>query len=185
MTLLLVCDLEATCCNNNEFPREESEIIEIGAVIMDFRGEILGEYQTFIRPEKHPILTDFCKELTTIRQEDVDSAQFYRDRMADFSKWIDKVTAGEHFIFCSWGDFDKNIISRQSKELKTYGHHIVRHHVNLKKKFGAENKLKRDPGVGKALRIKNMEFEGTQHRALDDAKNTARLALTLNWDGYK
>ncbi len=31
----LVIDLEATCCNDGQFPREEMEIIEIGAVIAD------------------------------------------------------------------------------------------------------------------------------------------------------
>lgn len=185
MTLLLVTDLEATCTDKNEFPREESEIIEIGAVMIDFNGNILDEFQTFIRPEKHPILTDFCKELTTIQQHQVDQAQVYADAMTEFQRWVDKVSAREKYIFCSWGDFDKNIINRQSTELDTYGRTIVENHINLKKLFGKQNKLKRDPGVFKALQYKNMKFKGTQHRALDDAKNIARLAMTLNLDGYK
>ena len=70
----LVVDLEATCCNRNSFPRTEMEIIEIGAVMTDSQFEVIDEFQSFIKPVRHPELTDFCKELTTISQQEVDSA---------------------------------------------------------------------------------------------------------------
>ena len=61
----LVIDLEATCDEGNAIPREETEIIEIGAVLVN--GSSLApvaEHQTFIRPLRHPKLTPFCTELT-------------------------------------------------------------------------------------------------------------------------
>jgi hypothetical protein len=71
----LVIDLEATCDAERPMPRNETEIIEIGALLCD--GQTLcpeAEFQTFVRPVRHPRLTPFCVELTTIRQSDVDGA---------------------------------------------------------------------------------------------------------------
>ena len=51
------------------------EIIEIGAVMVDRETlSIVDEFQTFIKPIRHPILTDFCKQLTSITQSQVDTA---------------------------------------------------------------------------------------------------------------
>ena len=51
------------------------ETIEIGAVLVDnVRVEVVDELDLFVRPVRHPALSDFCKDLTSIRQEDVDAA---------------------------------------------------------------------------------------------------------------
>jgi len=66
----LIVDLEATCCNDASFPKDEMEIIEIGAVMtLAETLENISEFQTFIRPVRHPQLTAFCKELTSISQK--------------------------------------------------------------------------------------------------------------------
>jgi 3'-5' exoribonuclease 1 len=45
------------------------ETIEIGAVMDDREGiSIVHEFQTFIKPHRHSILTDFYKQLTSIAQ---------------------------------------------------------------------------------------------------------------------
>ena len=84
MTFAIVVDVEATCTDKNEFPREEMEIIEIGAVCLDSDNNVRDTFQTFIRPLKHPQLTEFCKELTTIKQTDVDLAYTFNTAMPQF-----------------------------------------------------------------------------------------------------
>ena len=72
MTYIIV-DFEATCCDSGTVPRNETEIIEIGAVALDGQGPgIRDEYQSFIKPVRHQTLTGFCKQLTSITQEMVD-----------------------------------------------------------------------------------------------------------------
>src|SRR5204863_480349 len=72
ITRYLVVDLEATCDDHHALPREDSEIIEIGAVLVDGATlEPQGEFQSFVRPVVHPRLTPFCTQLTTITQADV------------------------------------------------------------------------------------------------------------------
>ncbi|MEN9576703.1 MAG: hypothetical protein RL514_4558 [Verrucomicrobiota bacterium] len=51
------------------------EIIEIGAVAVRAEdGVPLAEFQSFVRPVRHPRLTPFCTQLTSIQQTDVDGA---------------------------------------------------------------------------------------------------------------
>src|SRR5690606_20200970 len=70
----LVIDLEATCDNAGAVPKREMEIIEIGAVLVDRTSfEPIAEFQTFVRPVRHPKLTRFCQELTSITQAQVDA----------------------------------------------------------------------------------------------------------------
>ena len=71
-TYYIVLDLEATCCDDDSIPREETEIIEIGAVLVDAATLTPGlEFQTFVKPLRHRVLTPFCTKLTTITQADV------------------------------------------------------------------------------------------------------------------
>lgn len=66
---LIVLDLEATCDIDGRLPANEMEIIEIGAVILDARYQIVSEFQQFVKPIKHPVLSDFCRSLTHIRTQ--------------------------------------------------------------------------------------------------------------------
>jgi inhibitor of KinA sporulation pathway (predicted exonuclease) len=47
----VIVDVEATCCNQNFFPRDEMEIIEIGSVAINSETfDLDDEYDCFIRP---------------------------------------------------------------------------------------------------------------------------------------
>jgi inhibitor of KinA sporulation pathway (predicted exonuclease) len=85
---LYCVDLEATCdeFGVHESPRslvvvpDQMETIEIGLVVIDLETlEIVDEFQRFVRPQINPTLTDFCKQLTSIQQADVDSAGTYME----------------------------------------------------------------------------------------------------------
>jgi 3'-5' exoribonuclease 1 len=73
---LVVVDLEATCWPPADpRGREDMEIIEIGALLVETPSlEPVDEFDSFVRPLRHPTLSDFCKELTSIDQEDIDQA---------------------------------------------------------------------------------------------------------------
>ncbi|MCX2901092.1 3'-5' exonuclease [Pseudomonas mandelii] len=54
---------------------EQTETIEIGLVVIDLKSlGIVDEFQRFVHPQINPILTYFCKKLTSIQQADVDNA---------------------------------------------------------------------------------------------------------------
>ena len=177
----LVVDLEATCCANNEFPRYEMEIIEIGAVLLDSENKTVSTFQTFVKPTVHPLLTDFCKELSTITQDQVDTAPSFNIAMTSFLNWLHEYVIA-FYDFYSWGDFDKNIIVRQAKQLNYKNPKLdmlLSNHFNLKQIFADRNGVK-PMGVSSALKFKGLKFENQQHRAIYDAINIAKLIDCTN-----
>ena len=168
----IIVDVEATCCDDGSFPREEMEIIEIGAVAFQVAtGEITGEYQSFIRPVRNPQLTTFCRELTGICQKDVDVADDFPAVMVPFSKWLSQF---EEYDFCSWGFYDRSQFE-QDCAFHSVTYPFTGPHRNLKLEFSEALGVKKRFGVGRALRKLGLEFEGTPHRGLDDARNIARI----------
>lgn len=168
----LVIDLEATCCNDGQFAREEMEIIEIGAVIVDEKSlDPIDEFQTFVRPVRHPMLTTFCRELTGIGQQDIESAVGFAEAMSRLTDWM----AGfRDAVFCSWGEYDR----RQFERDCTF-HNVAwpfgNRHVNLKNRYSDRYGLKRGQGFGEALKKHGLTFEGRPHRGIDDARNIVRM----------
>ena len=168
----VIVDLEATCCNRDSFPREEMEIIEIGAVrVSSITGEIDSEFGAFVRPVRNPLLTDFCRELTSISQGEVQGADDFPTVLRRFSSWM-----AEHpdYDFCSWGDYDKKQFVRDC-QFHDVPYPFSGDHRNLKAEFSSLTGSKKRFGLGGALRKLGLEFEGTAHRGIDDARNIARV----------
>ncbi|MCW1886649.1 exonuclease domain-containing protein [Luteolibacter flavescens] len=169
---LAIVDFEATCCDRLSFPRHEMEIIEIGAVAVDAAsGDVVSEFGTFIRPVRHPQLTDFCKDLTTITQGDVDMAPAFPDALAAFAAWIARSGLP---VFCSWGDYDRKQLA-QDCDHHGLPYPFLNGHRNLKAEFSTAIGSQKRFGLGQALGRLRLEFSGTPHRGIDDARNIARV----------
>jgi len=168
----LIVDLEATCCNKNTITRNQMEIIEIGAVMLDSETLLkVDEFTIFIKPIRHPILTDFCKDLTSITQKDIDTSLKFPESIKIFKKWLYQY---DNFLFCSWGDYDKKQLDQDCK------HHYVPNpigaeHINIKKLFSKSQNLKKKYGMAGALKLSKIKLEGFHHRGIDDARNMANL----------
>lgn len=165
----VVVDLEATCDEHHAIPREETEIIEIGAVLVDGPSlRPVAELQTFVRPTLHTRLTAFCTKLTTITQADVDHAPLFPDAAARLAAF------GANALFCSWGKYDKTQLARDA------GRHGIPSplgpdHMNIKEEFTRARSLGRGIGIDAALANVGLTLLGTHHRGIDDARNIARL----------
>lgn len=165
----LVLDLEATCCDRRSIPRAQTEIIEIGAVLVEPVGlTIEAEFQTFVKPVLHPVLTPFCTELTSIEQAHVENAPSFRQAIRSLGRFV----RGRNVLFGSWGDYDRNQLRREG-ERNRVGIPLP-DHINLKARF-AELEGRKKRGLGGAIARAGLTFDGTAHRGIDDARNIARL----------
>ena len=168
----LVVDVEATCADDGSIPPEEMETIEIGAVMLDGESrEAVSEFQTFVKPARHPTLTRFCTELTSIQQSDVDAAPGFPAAAEAFAAWL---TQYQPLVFCSWGAWDEKQL-RKDAAVHDIPWFIPGPHVNLKAEFPKRAGGKKRVGVSRALIQVGLEFQGTAHRGIDDARNIARL----------
>jgi inhibitor of KinA sporulation pathway (predicted exonuclease) len=171
----LVIDLEATCDDGERMPREETEIIEIGAVLCEQESlKNVAEFQTFVRPLRHPKLTPFCTRLTTITQEQVAAAPTFSVAVQRLGAWLRDKGAMGQVVFCSWGDYDKNQLAREERR-NGIRLPLGTEHMNLKESFRRRSGDDKKLGTGQALVRVALRFEGTAHRGIDDARNIARL----------
>ncbi len=168
----MIVDLEATCCDKGSIPKEEMEIIEIGAVMVDLKSlRILEDFQRFIKPCIHTQLTEFCTQLTSIKQEDVDKAMPYPQAIQEFRQWMQKY---HDFAFCSWGSYDRSQFEKDSA-LHKLPYPISASHFNIKTLFSEKLKLKKRYGMKEALNLAGLKLEGIHHRGIDDARNMVQL----------
>ena len=181
MKKLLIIDLESTCHERGHEPPEFfSEIIEIGAVLLDIPSRNLDwQWQCLVKPVLFPNLSEFCVRLTTIRQAEIDAGLSLADGLSQLSERI----AAEDYRFASWGNYDRNQFQRNCR------HFAIQYpfgpwHLNLKAAF-ADWVREKPMGMASALAHLKIPLLGTHHRGLDDARNIARIAswmLEQGWD---
>lgn len=166
----LVIDLEATCWKGAA--PAQNETIEIGAVVFDATQGIIDEFQSFVRPKLQPQLSDFCKTLTGIKQQQVDSAPRFPDAFNEFTEWADAYPLA---VFASWGAYDRKQLLTDCLLHKMQPWDRLDPHLNLKRAFSTLMDCSLAPELQHALELSKLAQEGTLHRGLDDAKNIARI----------
>jgi inhibitor of KinA sporulation pathway (predicted exonuclease) len=168
----LVVDLEATTSDDGSLPPDEMETIEIGAVLVDARTlEPVDEFQSFVRPIRHPVLNPFTVKLTGIEQRMVTDAPLFPEAFAALrAKLIDH---RHPLVFASWGRYDAIQFARDCAL-----HSIVNNlpeHRNLKTSFSDRQGLRKTLGMAGALKRCGLPLVGAHHRGIDDARNIARM----------
>jgi len=174
LSTYIIIDFEATCTNAEEFDRDEMEIIEFGVAAVDATTLLpVAEFSSFVRPVRNPKLTEFCRQLTTITQDDVDNAEEFSVVLDNFSDWL---SAFEQPLFCSWGKYDFNQLHRDCEYHGVDYPFASNDHVNLKQRFVKSRPIKmRQVGLARAMKIAGIPLAGTLHRGIDDARNMAKL----------
>jgi len=169
----IVLDLEATCWQGNDMNRRQ-EIIELAAFSVNGYREWNDRFQSFIKPKDHPRLSAYCMELTGITQDQVNKARKFERVFNDFQEWMESHDHPQ--LLCTWGAKDMVII-RDECQAHDFDCSFLPKAINLKAQYAVMHQLGREVGLIKALEYSDIEFEGSHHRAIDDAYNTARLFL--------
>jgi inhibitor of KinA sporulation pathway (predicted exonuclease) len=183
----IIYDLEFTVSRN---ARYSSEIIDIGAVKV-LQGDdglyVADTFHSFVRPSNRPVLSTDTVQFTGITQRDIDAAPLFPEAVKHFIAWLGTDTP---YFLCAWGPDDRQKLVSHCRT-----HHVDLgwiHNTNdiqkqISRILGPNGKY-RQLSLSQALELCNIDFDGQQHRALDDAVNTAqvfmrhfdRLVLTNN-----
>ena len=170
----IIYDLEATCWRSPK-PRQV-EIIEIGAVRVNEDLEIVNEFSEFVRPILHPQIDRFCTKLTSITQDDIEDADNFDVVINKFEDWMGY--SSTRTALFSWGEFDHRQFVLDARlhnlefEWLKYWACLQRHYSKYK---GSKNQI----GLKNALSLEGLDFNGTQHRAIADARNMAELFIKI------
>lgn len=168
----IIYDVEATCWQGHH--NRQQEIIEIGAIKLNGYGEVDSVFSSFVRPILNPMLSSFCKELTSISQVDINQAAQFPVVIEEFMEWIE--VDEENYLLCSWGSFDKEIMCTDCI-LHDIDDDWVYDHIDIKQQYQEIRRLRNPRGLRRVVENEGFEFTGEQHRAIDDAKNLAKVFL--------
>jgi len=181
---LYCVDLEATCdyAGASESPRplevtpEQMETIEIGLVVIDLETlEIVDEFLRFVRPRINPVLSDFCKQLTSIQQADVDGASTYAEVGQDLEVFIARYPDA---AWASWGDYDASQLERDAALAECPSLLFGLQHFNVRKwhKSLYDDKPK---SLKQTVESLGLVWQGTYHRGIDDARNVVAIVKEM------
>ncbi|MCM3135283.1 exonuclease domain-containing protein [Paenibacillus polysaccharolyticus] len=172
----IIYDLEFTVSRN---ARYSSEIIDIGAVKVSENPDsgltVIDTFHTYVRPSNKSVLSTDTVQFTGITQKDIDAAPLFPAALSQFIDWM----GSEPYYMCSWGPDDRN---KLISHCRTHQLDVawITNHNDLQQQWSRamhkEGKF-RQLGLAQALELCGIEFDGTQHRALDDAINTAKVFM--------
>ncbi|XP_034245299.1 3'-5' exoribonuclease 1-like [Thrips palmi] len=178
----LVLDFEATC-NTVNAPDYPHEIIEFPAILVSSRSKaIVDTFQSYVRPEINPTLSDFCVELTGITQATVDAADTFPVVLKKFEEWMAQhgLRSQHKCIIVTDGPWDMaQFFHGQCKVAGVEYPSWAKRWLNIRKAFRNYYKKKMHYNLKGMLETLGMEFEGRPHCGLDDARNIARILLVL------
>lgn len=173
---LIFFDLEMNCSFHKEENHGIGETISIGAVKYNVDTEEIEKFYSLIRPTFNNIMSVKIIELTKLLQEDINEAKSFKEVFLSLEEWIKE----ESCIFISWGKDDLRVIlgdnDRNGYKLNIVD--IIRFEfVDFQSEYDLYRKSNQAISLKNALNYYDIEFEGNQHNALDDAYNLFRVYM--------
>ncbi|XP_047434771.1 ERI1 exoribonuclease 2 [Mugil cephalus] len=198
---LIVIDFESTCWREKN--NYGQEIIEFPAVLLNTStGEVESEFHTYVQPQEHPILSEFCTELTGITQMQVEAGIPLRICLSQFSRWLQNLQLEMGVVFpgkqqkssaplpsqklctfLTWSDWDLGVcLQYECKRKQLHKPDVLNNWIDLRNTYRVFYNRK-PKGLNGALQDLGIQFSGREHSGLDDSRNTARLAAKMMRDG--
>lgn len=171
---VVVIDIEATCWEKSAPENQQNEIIEIGVCTLDIQtGTRLERESLLVKPVQSTV-SPFCTKLTGLTQEQVSKGLRF-DRACAILR---KRYGTKRRIWASYGDYDRLMFEKQCEE-RGIKYPFGTTHINIKSMYAMLMGLSREVSLRNALADLNIEFEGRQHRGIDDAWNEALILSAL------
>lgn len=163
-----------------ELNKPSNKIIQIGAVCGDLLNDEkpVSRFSTFVNPEE--TIDDFITRLTNIEQHHVENAPLLDEAYQLLYNWI---KSHENIMrnCVTWGGGD-SIELREQLGLDQDEFVFGRTWFDIKKVYQLyqySRGQKIQSGLAKSMTKLGLKFEGTKHRADDDAYNTWIVAKHL------
>lgn len=171
----IVFDLEWNQCPDEKEKQQKPvpfEIIEIGAVKLDRDRNITDEFHTLVRPKIYTSLHRKIQEVVPIEYDRLKQGRAFPRAAIEFLNWC-----GEDAVFCTWGNQDLTELQRNMKFYQILGlldGPVI--YYDVQKIFGIAYETKGSRrSLEHAITVLNLSKDEGFHRALADARYTARI----------
>lgn len=176
----IVVDLEMNNIRRRSEARKicTNEIIEIGASMLDENLWEIGKFQIYVKPEYNDVIVPKISKLTGITNEMVANAPTFSVAFKQFTDWC--LNIKDDVMIYAWSNTDHSQVMKEI-QLKQYKlseeeHKLMDHGwTDFQNEFDIHLGFERQISLKLALDMAGIDFNGRQHDALDDARNTAKL----------
>ena len=176
----IVVDLEMNHIRRNSEARKicSMETIEIGAVMLDDDLQEITTFRTYVKPEHSDGITRKITRLTGITDNMVFNAPKFSSALRMFTDW--SLGNGDDITVYAWSRTDYGQISKEMC-LKEYEPSEKEAPVLRKEWSDFQHEFENHLGFNQNISLKaaldmaGIDFTGSEHDALDDARNTAEL----------
>lgn len=176
----IVVDLEMNNIRRRSEARKicTNEIIEIGASMLDENLWEIGKFQIYVKPEYNDVIVPKIRKLTGITNEMVANAPTFSVAFKQFTDWC--LNIKDDVMIYAWSNTDHSQVMKEI-QLKQYKlseeeHKLIEHGwTDFQNEFDIHLGFERQISLKLALDMAGIDFNGRQHDALDDARNTAKL----------
>ena len=173
----IVLDLEwnqSSGKNDYELP---FEIVEIGAVKLNRRFEIVDRFEQLIKPQIYRSMHFMTSRIIHLEKEELDKGRPFPEVMQEFLKWC-----GRNYIFCIWGTLD---LTELQKNMCYYGMDELSagplKYYDIQKFFSLtyeDGKSRR--ALEYAVDYLHIDKDIPFHRAYSDAYYTAKVFMEID-----
>ncbi|MBP5384137.1 MAG: exonuclease domain-containing protein [Lachnospiraceae bacterium] len=173
----IVLDLEwnqSSGKNDYELP---FEIVEIGAVKLNRKFEIVDRFEQIIKPQIYHSIHFMTSKIVHVDIEELEAGKAFPEVMQDFLKWC-----GRNYIFCIWGTLD---LTELQKNMCYYGMDELSagplKYYDIQKFFSLayeDGKMRR--ALEYAVDYLHIEKDIPFHRAYSDAYYTSKVFMEIN-----
>ena len=154
------------------------EVIEIGAVRLNKQFEYIDSFSSFVKPIYFAKLNSFIQKKTGISQESIDQAARFPAVIKQFIAWIKK---SDNPLLITWGGEDMKRIILDTRMHKLDDSFFMQlPYYDLLKGYIHAKGMNNDISVEGALAQLEIETTEQAHRALDDAKMTAKILKAVH-----
>lgn len=148
------------------------EIVEIGAVKLNDKKEIIGEFNQLVKPQIFQTIHYMTTKIIHIDKEELATGKPFPEVAKDFLSWC-----GKNYMFCTWGTLD---LTEFQRNLCYYGMDEITKgplpYYDIQKFFSIafeDRKIRRS--LEFAVDYLNIEKDIPFHRAFSDAYYTAKV----------
>ena len=171
----VVLDLE---WNQSEEKSKENkqipfEIIEIGAIKLDGKRNVIGEFNQLIKPSVYSNMHHVTRSLVHMNMEELERGNGFPVVVNDFLNWCGK----EEYLFCTWGPLDLVELQRNMRYYdlpalseKPFPFLDVQKLFSIQMEDGKQRRT-----LEHAIDLMEIEKDIPFHRAFSDAYYTAKI----------
>ena len=151
-----------------------TEVIEIGAVMLDENNRENRSFCRFVKPIYSEEIFPVIEELTGITTQMVAGEKTFEKVLPDFLSWC-----GRDYLIYSWSSCDlwqlRHEIRLKNLRLSPGLKYMFSHWHDFQREFSSFFNIRRGLALEKAVAVSGIRYSGHAHDGLVDARATAQL----------